>query len=289
VASALKAVAYGASLRGAAEAERAPYASVNKAWSTLEGKTNGPAWQAFVASLPPKPQPPVAAPAPAAAAQESPLGPRLKRKANRHGDAVPYGQHGEWGMFREGTKEMTTKIKEGKIIAADAQAQLEAVGVHTSACILRKKAKLTPGESPSKTGSGSKLDWDLQAEVHKEISILREHDLPVTKSMVKCMVLSKLTDEQQQELFPKGITNRVYYGFLDKFDMHTEDTKPLETDRDLWLTSKARSTTPHPTLARSRPISPARARSRLCSCASVPCRSVCRTRRRGIGYGPTSP
>ena len=241
MASALKAIAYGATLRAAAEAERAPYTSLNRAWLQLEGDTKGPAWQAFVASLPPKPQPPAAAPAPAAAAEESPLGPRLKRKADRHGDAVPYGQHGEWGMFREGTKEMTTKIKEGQISPEDAQSQLAAVGVFTTTRSLSKKAKLAPGESPSKTGSGCKLDWDLQAEVHKEISVLRQHDLPVTKSMVKCMVLSKLTDEQQEELFPNGITNRVYYGFLDNFDTNTEDTKPLESDRDLWLTSKVRS------------------------------------------------
>ena len=54
------------------------------------------------------------------------------------------------------------------------------------------------------------------------------------------MVLSKLTDEQQQELFPKGISNKVYYGFLDDFDLNTEETKPLESACDLWLTSTVR-------------------------------------------------
>eukprot|EP00966_Prymnesium_polylepis_P141391 3265232-Prymnesium_polylepis.1 len=158
---------------------------------------------------------------------------------------------------------MSTKIREGKITATDAEAELAAMGVHTTAHSLRKKAKLSPGESPSKTGTGGKLDWDLQLEVHKEITVLREHDLPVTKAMVKCMVLSKLTDEQQQELFPKGVTNHVYYGFLDNMDLNTEETKPLESDRDLWLTSKARA----PALTCPLSLAPL---ARSCLCSRVP-------------------
>jgi hypothetical protein len=239
VSKALQAVGRGASLRGASVAEGAPFASLQKAWKALEGDTKGPAWKSFVAALPPAPAP-AAAPSPAVADGESPLGPRLKRKADRHGDAVPYGKHGEWGMYREGTKEMTTKISEGTISAEDAQQELAAAGVHVTAQSLGKRAKCAPGESPAKAGARGLLDWNLQQEVHKEIKVLREHDLPVTKSMVKCMVLSKLTDEEQDELFPKGITSKVYYGFLDNFDLNTEQTKPLESDRDLWLTSTVR-------------------------------------------------
>lgn len=50
--------------------------------------------------------------------------------------------------------------------------------------------------------------------MHKEICELRRHDLPVTKSLVKSMVLSRLTEEDVAERFPKGVSNRVYYTFL---------------------------------------------------------------------------
>ena len=67
--------------------------------------------------------------------------------------------------------------------------------------------------------------------------MLRKHDLPLSKGLVKTMILSKLTAEQQATRFPNGITNKVYYSFLDKFDLNTQQTKALEKDRDLWLTS----------------------------------------------------
>ena len=55
VARAMQAVAYGSSLRSAAKKEDAPYTSVHKAWKALDGDTKGPAWRAYVASLPPAP------------------------------------------------------------------------------------------------------------------------------------------------------------------------------------------------------------------------------------------
>ena len=118
---------------------------------------------------------------PAPGIDESPLGPRLKRKASRYGDAVPYGQHGPWGMYREGTKEMSRKVAAGKLTPAEGHRLLEAEGVHISACQLAKKAKMAPGESPVKTGTAGKLDYDLKKKVHDEIVVLRAHDLPVTK------------------------------------------------------------------------------------------------------------
>eukprot|EP00966_Prymnesium_polylepis_P140682 3249271-Prymnesium_polylepis.1 len=111
---ALQRVARGATLHKASCDEEVPYSSLNKAWKALEGDSNGPAWQAFVAALPPAAAQPASAPAPAAAVAESPLAPRLKRKADRHGDAVPYGQHGSTGMYREGVKEFSQKIHNGE-------------------------------------------------------------------------------------------------------------------------------------------------------------------------------
>ena len=204
---ALQAVARGSSLRSASADEGVPYSSLNKAWKSLEGDTKGSAWQAYVATLPSVPPPATAAPAPATAPVESPLMQRLKRKAVRHGDAVPYGQHGSWGLYREGMKEMTQKICRGEISTAEASKQLEAAGVRVSGCSLGRGAKIAPGQSPAKSGKSTLLDWSLQREVHEEIQVLRRHDLPVSKSLVKVMVLlSKLTEEQQTTLFPKGVS-----------------------------------------------------------------------------------
>lgn len=97
VGAALKLVAQGSSLRKAAADASAPYSSLNGAWRAMGGKEDSPAWKAFVASVPPLP--PAAEPA-AALEKESPLGARLKRKADRYGDAVPYGKRGPWGMCR---------------------------------------------------------------------------------------------------------------------------------------------------------------------------------------------
>mmetsp|Transcript_21057 Transcript_21057/g.47216 ORF Transcript_21057/g.47216 Transcript_21057/m.47216 type:complete len:163 (+) Transcript_21057:1050-1538(+) len=135
---------------------------------------------------------------------------------------------------------MSTKIAAGRLTPAEAHERLEAEGVYASASVLAKKARVAPGKSPVKAGGACKLDYDLKKEVHEEIAVLRAHDLPVTKDMVRAMVLSRLTDEQLETLFPKGITNDVYYRFLDSFDLNTEETKPLESTRDLWLTSTVR-------------------------------------------------
>jgi hypothetical protein len=257
VSRALQLVAHGTTLRKASEREEAPYASLNKAWKAMGGDIDGPAWKAFKESLPPVPAP---APAPTKdAAAESPLAPRLKRKANRHGDAVPYGQHGAWGMVREGVKEMTSKIAAGEVDAPEAEEQLKAAGVRYSARQLARRARLAPGESPVKAGGQGLLRDEVKDEVHEEIVILRKHDIPVSKGMVKVMLLSKMPDAEQDEKFPRGITDEVYYGFLDDKDMNTEQTKPLESERDLWLTSTVRrsyfETAPRPlALSPSRPL-----------------------------------
>ena len=165
ISKALQHRARGMSLHKAAEAEAVPYSSLRKAWKAMAGDSNGPAWKAFVAALPPAP-PPATTPQPAAAIEEAPLGPRLRRKADRYGDAVPYGGHGEWGMYREGTKKMTKKISDGELTAAVAAELLAAEGVHITADHLNKLAKTAPGESPVKAGKKLKVAWDLQASVY---------------------------------------------------------------------------------------------------------------------------
>ena len=85
----------------------------------MGGDSNSPAWQAFVKAVPPAQQ--LAGDPTPAAVEESPLRDRLRRKAVRYGEAVPYGQKGEWRLFREGVKEMTAKMGAGTLTAAEAR------------------------------------------------------------------------------------------------------------------------------------------------------------------------
>ena len=89
-------------------------------------------------------QPAASAPAAAAALESSPLGPRLRRNATRSGDAVPYGTHGEWGLYREGVKEMTTKIAGGALSAGDAAKLLSAEGVRSLHASWQRKRRAHP-------------------------------------------------------------------------------------------------------------------------------------------------
>ena len=183
---------------------------------------------------------------PAPAPDESPLGPRLKRKATRYGDAVPYGSHGPTGLYREGVKEFTTKIREDKITPEEASRLLAEEGVHIGPKQLSRKAKIAPGESPAKTGPSLKLQTTTEKELHSEIKQMRDHDITVTKSMVFAMANSLIRGRTEEGRFKDGVTDDWYYGFLDRYDMTADGTKPLESDRDLWLTSSVRAL---PTLA----------------------------------------
>ena len=119
IATALQSVARGMSLRQAEKKHAAPFSSLQKAWREMGGQEKTPAWQAFCRSVPPLP-PEESTPSPDPETLESPLGPRLTRQATHYGDGVPYGQHGSWGMYREGVKELTTKIAEAKAARAHA-------------------------------------------------------------------------------------------------------------------------------------------------------------------------
>ena len=93
VAKALRSIATGSSLRKAQREFDAPYSSLHKAWVELGGQQLTSTWMAFVKSVTPL----AIAPSPdpeQSTSGESPLGPRLARRAGRFGDAVPYGQHG---------------------------------------------------------------------------------------------------------------------------------------------------------------------------------------------------
>ena len=196
----------------------------------------GAVWAEYVKTVPPLP-PTSAAPAAAAAPVMSPLGPRLKRKATRSGDGVPYGQHGSWGLFREGVKEMTKKVADGVLNADEAAELLSKEGVSTSARMLARKATSAPGKSPVKAGVSTAIARHREEKIAEEIRFIRAHDLAFTKSMVKAAADSIIMDTPDADTFPNGVTDHWYYAFLDRWDMNTSDTKPLESDRDLWLTS----------------------------------------------------
>ena len=137
---------------------------------------------------------------------------------------------------------MSQKIHDGEIDAAEASSQLAAEGVHISARVLALKAATTPGESPVKAGAALKLSQATERSVANQVRDLRKHDLTVTKPTILAMVNAEIKGTTEEKLFPEGATDGWYYGFLDRNDMNGADTKPLESDRDLWLTSTVRAT-----------------------------------------------
>lgn len=239
---ALEDVGRGMSLRKAADAhEGVSYTSLNTAWVKMGGKHETSQWQAFVATLPPKPaEPPPSTPErpSAGATAESALAPRLERKATRFGDGVPYGKHGSWGKYREGIKEMTQKIHDGKITPSEASAELLVAGVVVAAKTLERKAVTAPGKSPIKAGSDCLLEYDMEEAIHEQISFFRMHSVVFTKTNVFELANSYIAGTEHEQKFKGGVvTNKWYYGFLDRWDMTGEDSKPLEIDRAKWLTS----------------------------------------------------
>jgi len=204
----------------------------------MGGDVDSPGWQAFKASLPALAAPQVAQQA-VESDKPSPLAPRLKRKATRHGDGVPYGSKGPTGLYREGVKEMSDRVAKGELSAADASSQLADVGVTVSAYTLSEHARNAPGKSPQKGGGKTKLVWTTERDLHSEVELMRRHDITVTKSMIFAMTQAKMKETGETHVFKDGMpTDQWYYAWLDRFDMSTDDTKPLESDRDLWLTSK---------------------------------------------------
>ena len=144
----------------------------------------GAVWAEYVKTVPPLP-PASAAPAAAAAPAMSPLGPRLTRKATRSGDGVPYGQHGSWGLFREGVKEMTKKVADGVLSADEAAKLLSKEGVSISARMLARKASRAPGKSPVKAGPSTAIARHREERIAEEVRFIRAHDLAFTNSMVR--------------------------------------------------------------------------------------------------------
>ena len=116
--------------------------------------------------------------------------------------AVPYGQHGMWGLYREGIKEMTTKVADGVLGAGDAAKLLSEEGVVISACRLAKIAKSAPGQSPAKAGKATLIARHREEEIAKELRFIRAHDLPYTKSMVKASADSFIAGTPDAETFP---------------------------------------------------------------------------------------
>ena len=235
---ALQSVARGESQHQAAKDHGAPRSSLNIAWRKLGGHLNSPGWQAYCKTVPaaPPPAPPTEADTPTTA--ESPLGPRLTRQSIRYGDGVPYGHHGTWGMYREGVKEMTAKIAAGKIIPELASVELAAVGVFIQPSTLKDLAKRAAGKSPVKGGAKRLLSTETEAKINEEVRFFRQHDVPVTKCTLKALANAAIAKSGEQSKFgPKGVTDKWYYGFLDEKDCAMGETKPLESDRDLWLQS----------------------------------------------------
>ena len=225
-------VARGMSMQQSARKHDAPFTSLNRLWVKMGGRTpTCRSWKAFVKSLPPAPE--VRADPELPSTFESPLGPRLLRRANRFGDGVPYGSHGPWGLYREGVKEMSAKVASGKVSTEEACSLLSMEGIKLVPRVLEQKAKHAPGKSPLKAGAKRLVPARVEEQLRDEVAFMRKHDVPVTKPLILAMG-QKLVNDQGLDV---TLTSHWYYGFLDSFDLSTGNTKPLESDRDLWLTS----------------------------------------------------
>jgi hypothetical protein len=159
---------------------------------------------------------------------------------------MPYGKHGEWGMYREGVKEMTRRISSGECGAAEASGLLKDVGVILSERSLLRRSTLEPGNSPSKSGPASSLSQGNQEKLAADVRFLRKHNLPVTKAWVVARAWDVVQGTPDEAHFPQGVmSDHVYYKFLDESDMSGGSGQPLESDRDLWLTSTVSTHPPH--------------------------------------------
>ena len=116
VSDGLQLLARGLTMRAASRNSDAPLTSLRSAAETLGFFEQSTTWKAFVESLPEE----EAEQEDELPTNDSPLGPTLERRATRYGDGVPYGNHGSWGKYREGVKEMTKQIHEGKVTPAEA-------------------------------------------------------------------------------------------------------------------------------------------------------------------------
>ena len=115
-------------------------------------------------------------------------------------------------------------------------------GVHISETILERKAQSVPGQSPVKTGSTQWMPHNMEEEIHAEVKKLRAHDIPVFKDFIMGMANQMIEGTPAANKFPNGEVNDTwYYNFLDRKGMSPDILKPLEVDRDAWLTSKVKA------------------------------------------------
>eukprot|EP00966_Prymnesium_polylepis_P193254 4479310-Prymnesium_polylepis.1 len=173
------------------------------------------------------------------------LGVQIVRGATRLGDGRPYGSHGNsWGGYREGWKIATKALAAtGRVTRANAEAasaRLAEAGVKISRSSLEQGAKRAPGASPVRMGDQTlKLPHGFVEAGRKVVLEMRELDVPNLKCMLKAELNSMISGTKYESLFENGnITDRVYYSFLDRSDLFSADTKPLEDDRALWRHSQ---------------------------------------------------
>lgn len=234
VAEGLKLLAEGIGIRAAARNADCPYGSLQFAAQKLGFHEKTDMWKAYVQSV----LPDDADADPEINDEESPLGPRLERRANRYGDAVPYGNKGPWGKYREGVKEMTQGVHDGKYSAAEAVSLLAMEGVRVSERVLMQKAKQAPGKSPVKMGAQKrKLGESTEESIAEEVRFYRKHDITVTRPTLQAIATSMLKDEEAAKFKNGVVSNRWLYSFYDREDMNTGSSKSIESDRDLWTTS----------------------------------------------------
>ncbi len=171
------------------------------------------------------------------------LGKQIKAGTNRLGDGRPYGGKGNtWGEYREGHKIATSAIATAGVSKPNAQAassRLAAAGVSIGKTTLLEAAKAAPGKTPVKMGDQAlKLPRSFIEAGRKVVQEMRELTVPNLKCMVKAELNAMIRGTKYESLLPDGVTDKVYYNFLDRSDLYSNDTRPLEDDRLLWRHSE---------------------------------------------------
>jgi hypothetical protein len=172
------------------------------------------------------------------------LGKMIKSAPDRLGDGRPYGSKGNtWKEYREGHKLATSAVAEAGVSiphAKRASARLAEAGIHIGKTVLYEGAKNAPGKTPVRMGNQSLKLPDSFIEAGRKVVIeMRDLNQPNLKCMVKAELNSMIRGTRFEALFENGeITDRAYYTFLDRSDLYSHDTRPLEDDRALWRHSQ---------------------------------------------------
>eukprot|EP00966_Prymnesium_polylepis_P323949 7380074-Prymnesium_polylepis.2 len=87
-------------------------------------------------------------------------------------------------------------------------------------------------------GAPPKIPDSFVAVMRNVVVEVRELGAPELKSMLMAEINARIRGTPLAAEYPNGITDWAYYHLLDRSDLYTDLTKPLEEDRLLWRHSE---------------------------------------------------